>query len=100
MKTKLLKKIRKRFSWVWNPKYKRYDVIDKNKQQAFFIDNDYVKKILKESKPLCGRREAKYRLLRCFIYSPFLVNPMGKIMYRGLRSNIIKRLRKLESRGV
>ena len=93
MKTKLLKKIRKRFSWVWSKKYKRYDIIDRKKEECTFIDKSYVKKYF-GNKPPCGYKEAKYRLLREFLYNPFIYKPLTKIIFRKVRSNINKKLKK------
>lgn len=88
MRVKLLRKIRKRYSWTWNEQYSRYDVVDKKSQKAIFINKEYVLKEFGNTEPPCGFREAKYRLLRGLLYDPFIVRPLEKIMFRALERKI------------
>lgn len=91
MKTKLLKKVRKRFAWTWSEDYDRYEVVDVYKEKFYFIDDKYVRKYFgKDEEPPCGYKQAKRRILKDVIYSPFISNPLDKLIYRKVKRGIIK----------
>jgi hypothetical protein len=91
MKTKLLKKVKKRFSWGWSKTEKRWVIADHEKQTLTFIDKQFVHNYFgNEDKPECGWYEMKFRLLKRHILSPFIHRPIEKIMYRAFNNKLKK----------
>lgn len=85
MKTKLLKKIRKRFEWRKSGK-RNWHIVDKKEEKAIFID----KRNLPEKKPPCGKKEYLFRCFKVELLKPFIHDPIKKIMYKSLKAAIRK----------
>ena len=99
MKTKLLKKIRKRYSWVYQKPSKkskkkgfrgRWLIVNHKTEEVIWLDQEYAIKQHGKSKPPVGWEEYKFRLLKKLLLSPFYHKPLTKLMYRAVR-NIINR---------
>lgn len=80
MKIKLLKKVRKRFSWYFRS---NGDIIlvDHQRQTHMLINNDYVIRNYGKE-PEVGFATMKYRALKESILKPFINDPLTKILYR------------------
>jgi len=72
MKTKLLKKIRKRFDWTYIKSLKGYIVINNHSIHVITIDNLYVNNYLdSKEEPNCGYEEMKFRCLKKVLIGSF-----------------------------
>ena len=96
MKVKLLRKIRKRFSWTHQKKKGKKDrwlIVDHHKKETIFLDQDYAKSQWKniKGKPGVGWKEYKFRLFKQFILAPFISRPLTKLMYKGAVNLIRKK---------
>jgi hypothetical protein len=95
MKTKLLKKIRKRFTWSYGKKTKQWLLVDHKTKETFFIDKSYAQKYLKsKKKPPCGWAEMKFRILKFEILKPYYISPAKIIMYKAVNSLLKNNFRK------
>jgi len=89
MKVKLLKKIRKRFSWTYGKKSKQWLLVDHKLKKSYFITTDFAKKFIESDvKPPCGWKKLKFRILKVHILSPFYSNSNEVMMYKLANSTI------------
>lgn len=82
MKVKLLKKVRKRFSWH-KDKDENIILVDHKKQDFHCIDNEFIQKRYSWTKePECGWEQMKIRVLKELILSPYIHHPLNVLIYR------------------
>jgi hypothetical protein len=92
MKTKLLKKIKKRFSW-YRSTIGNFVVIDHVKKECILIN----KKYFSERYPYAdyeANEEHLFRLMKLIVTRPFVEDYLGKIYYRWANRRFSKRLPK------
>tara|TARA_R110000851_G_scaffold97156_2_gene210668 strand:+ start:2818 stop:3138 length:321 start_codon:yes stop_codon:yes gene_type:complete len=100
MKAKLLRKIRKRFSWSYGKKSKQWLLVDHKLKKSYFIDTKFAQKHIKsKKKPPCGWKELKFRLLKFHILRPHYSDPGGTLMYKAAATAIKKSLYKKKKKN-